>query len=351
MTTPRVSLIVRSVGRDELRDALASAEAQTHLPLEIVVVDATGGTHPAVPEQVGKHQVVFVPGTARRIRPVAANAGLDTARGDLIGFLDDDDELLPDHVAGLVAALASDPECALAFSAARESWPGGEVRHIGNPRVTRLTLHEANAFPPCAALFRRELLAHCRFDESLAACEDWDFWLQVARHTRFRFVPGETAIYRADRGRSAMTSDGDAAERWHNAVRSKWTSERETLIAEVERLFDRALASMADNDAVGAAAMAARTLDAYPYHVGALNLRGTLAAMRGAFDVAARDFEAACEAAPDDPASLVNLAQAHDRRGLASEAKACWRRLLALDPNHPLARAGLTRAPTPGSPT
>jgi len=36
----------------------------------------------------------------------------------------------------------------------------------------------------------------CRFDESLEAAEDWDFWIQL-RLPPFRFVPQETAVYRA----------------------------------------------------------------------------------------------------------------------------------------------------------
>lgn len=339
---PRVSLIIRSVGRDELAEALSSAGAQTHPAVEIIVVDATGGAHPPVPASAGIHPIVFVPGASRRSRPVAANTGLDAASGDYLGFLDDDDLLLPTHVEGLVAVLETDPACALAFSAAQETWPGGETRHVGNARVSRLTLHEACMFPPCAALFRRQLVAHCRFDETLDACEDWDFWLQVARRTSFRYLPRETAIYRADRGQSAMTAgSGGEAGRWHAAVLAKWAHEREALINEVEALFERALERAGCRDTEGAVALAAATLAAYPYHVGALNLRGTLAAMHGDFASAALDYQAAVEAAPEDPASQFNLAQAEERLGRSAQASARYRRVLLLDPVHPQARLRL----------
>lgn len=339
-SAPLVSLIIRSIGREELREALASAGAQTHPSVEIVVVDATGGSHPPLPSFCGSHPVRFVPGTQRRSRPVAANAGLDAAQGDYLGFLDDDDALLPTHVSGLVATLEAEPSIWLAFSAATETWSGGEVRHVGNARVSRLTMHEVCSFPPCAALFRRELVAHCRFDEALDACEDWDFWLQALRYTQCRFVPQESAIYRADRGRSAM-STGANADRWRDTLRAKWAQEHEALVRDVEAMFERALACTERHDTAGAATQAGATLEAYPYHVGALNLRGTLAAMRGDFAAAAADFEHAASAAPDDPASLFNLAQAQERLGRAEEAVSSYRRVLALDPAHVHARARL----------
>jgi glycosyltransferase involved in cell wall biosynthesis len=214
----RASLIVRSVGRPELAEALASAGAQTWPDVEIVVVDAVGGRHPPVPDRVGAHPVIFVAGTSRRSRPIAANAGLDVASGDYLGFLDDDDILLPNHIFRLAAVLDSDPTCGLAFSATREIRPGGEVLHVGHDRFSRLTLMDSCFFPPCAALFRHSLLNRCRFDQSLDAAEDWDFWLQASACTPFRFVPEETAIYRADRGRSAMTAGGLGFNRWTQQI-------------------------------------------------------------------------------------------------------------------------------------
>ena len=341
---PRASLIVRSVGRAELHEALAAAGVQTCASLEIVVVDATGGRHPPVPASSGAHPIVFVPADAPRTRPVAANAGLDAARGDYLGFLDDDDLVLPQHVAGLMAALEAEPACTLAFSIARESRPDATVRRVGHERLSRLMLLEQCFFPPCAALFRRSLLAHCRFDESLQAAEDWDFWLQASRYMPFRFVAQETAIYRAERGRSAMSTGAhDEGERWRNAVLHKWASERAELARETDAAFDQALSMAQQGDTDAAMGHADHVLALYPCHGDALNLRGTLWAMRGNFDAAHRDFHFAVEANPDDPASAFNLAQALQRLGRRDEASAALRRVLALDPSHPHARARLAQ--------
>ncbi len=352
MSSARASLIVRSVSRPELAEALASAGAQTHPDVEIVVVDATGGAHAAVPPRAGRHPVVFVPGRTRRTRPVAANAGLDAASGDYLGLLDDDDLLAPGHVAGLVAALEDDRGAVLAFSGAREVRPGGAVLDVGHERHSRLMLLDACFFPPCAALFRRSVLADCRFDESLDAAEDWDFWLQVGRHGPFRFVAQHSATYRADRGRSAM-SGGEAAsaEDWRARVRDKWAHEREGLLRDVERRFDEALACVQRGDLAGALDLAGRVERLYPWHVGALNLRGTLRAQRGDVAGALPDFAAAVEAAPDDAASLFNLAQAHEHLGHGARAAALYRRVLAVDAAFAPARERLARLSSHGLPS
>ena len=342
MLRARASLIVRSVGRPELAEALAAAGAQTYSGLEVVVVDATGGRHPPVPDRVGPHAVVFVPGNLPRTRPVAANAGLDAASGDYLGFLDDDDTLLPGHVEGLAAALDADPRCALAYCAAREIRQGGVVLRVGHARLSPLTMIESCHFPPCAALFRRSILERCRFDESLEAAEDWDFWIQVALVAPLRFIPQETAVYRADRGRSVMTSGAAAAsERWRDAVRAKWSVERDALLHRVESKFDEALDRWGRGDRAGTLQAVESTLADYPFHVGALNLRGSLRAEAGDFRGARDDFDVAAEAAPEDSASVFNLAQATERMGRVADATLLYRRVLAIDASHPHANARL----------
>ena len=101
---PLVSIVVRSMARASLQEALASIGMQDYERIEAVVVAACGAAHPVPPGTIGNHRVRFVPGESTRSRPQAANAGLDAATGDWITFLDDDDVLLPAHVSGLVEA-------------------------------------------------------------------------------------------------------------------------------------------------------------------------------------------------------------------------------------------------------
>jgi tetratricopeptide (TPR) repeat protein len=349
---PKVSVIVRSAGRPELGEALAAIAAQTCPAIEVVVVDASGGKRVA-PPACGAFPVVFVAGDEPRSRPVAANAGLGAARGEYIGFLDDDDLIAPGHVSGLVTALDAQGDYAVAYAHAREVVQGrGTVAHRAYP-YSRLLLFQDCFLPNNAVLFRREVGERCRFDETLEVCEDWDFWLQASAVSDFLEVPQETAIYRSDLGVSGMggvpgaNRDFAKYERYRAMVAAKWRAEGERLARAVEADFERAGARYAAGDRDGAAAAASSVLARYPYHVGALCLSGTMLALGGDFAAAAQRFERAAAEAPDDAEVRFNLAQALERLGRAAEAQEHYRRALELDPAHAHARARLLQLESP----
>ena len=96
-----MTIVVRTMGRPSLARALAAVAAQTWRPIEIVLVDA--GARGIALEREADVPIRVVTGGLLD-RPRAANAGLTNARGAWIGFLDEDDEIEPDHVALLMAA-------------------------------------------------------------------------------------------------------------------------------------------------------------------------------------------------------------------------------------------------------
>ncbi len=228
---PRVSVVVRSMDRSSLAASLATVSLQTYRPIEIVVVNALGKAHGPVP--VGRAldlEVVEVaePSGGGLLRAAAANAGLDRASGELLLFLDDDDLLLPDHLARLVAALAAHPEAPAAYADVESGTTVGDawrVDHRFAADFDSIRLLFENYLPIHSVLFRRRLLQQsCRVDESFDLFEDWDFWLQLAQIGPFVRVPGVSARYLAPHaaGHSAVFEDSPAARAARERLVDKW---------------------------------------------------------------------------------------------------------------------------------
>ena len=194
------------MGRPELARAMASIAAQTYRPIEIVLVDAAGAGIPA-PRHAGLGVRLVSRGPLDRA--AAANAGLEAARGAWIGFLDEDDELAPEHVASLVS-LAASSGAPVAFSQTRlVDRAGNTTRLLGGP-FDRQALLRSNYIAIHAALFRRTYIeAGARFDPEMVGFEDWDFWLQLATRGEFAFTGDATAIYHAEEGASGSGTGGN----------------------------------------------------------------------------------------------------------------------------------------------
>ncbi len=334
-----VSIIVRSMERTELHDALASIAAQTWPDIEVVVVAASGSTHPPPPTMCGRHPVCFVPAAAPRLRAAAANAGLDRATGTFIGLLDDDDFCLPAHVETLVGALLDTPAAPAAYAIVREIDAAGQRIRLRAQPFSRLLLYQDCYIPSNALLFRRAALAQCRFDERLEICEDWDFWMQLAESGDFAFVPVETAVYRSSLGTSGT---GPGAARVEDRYRhytallaAKWQRRGREAAAQVDAAAAEALELYAQGRWTEAEAAADRVLALYPYDVAALNLKGTFLALHGDIEAALERFRVAAAEMPQDPATRFNLAQALERNGQIREALSEYDRILTLAPHYP----------------
>ena len=224
-----VSIVVRTMGRPALARAFERIAAQTHRPLETVVVDASG----SLGEPPASDTPVIMVRKGRLDRPRAANAGLDAARGDAILFLDEDDEIEPTHIADLVQAMAASRARA-AYSQTRLVDAAGATQRVFGGPFDRMALFRSNYLAIHAVLFERSLAADgCRFDESLAMFEDWDFWLQVAMRTSFGFTGKPTAIYHAAGGQSGAGAgpnlDRDAVLAQRERLMRKWESARRAL--------------------------------------------------------------------------------------------------------------------------
>jgi len=226
---PLVSILIRTCGRPEwLRHALASCAAQTHRPLEVVVVEGGDRSSRAVVESFRDRLEVRYEATGFASGRVHnGNVALALARGEWLNFLDDDDVLFADHVEVLLQA-ARDAGTAAAYGLAweartriadREAARFEEVslatRH--HQRFDRMALWHHNYLPIQSVLFHRRLYErHGGFDEGMDQLEDWNLWTRYSLEDDFVLVEKTTSKYRvpADAGEAARRQAAlDAAYR------------------------------------------------------------------------------------------------------------------------------------------
>jgi glycosyltransferase involved in cell wall biosynthesis len=201
LMSPTISAIVPTYRRaDVVARAVRSALAQTIAPIEVIVVDdePSDAARTAV-AAVGDQRVRYVPHETNRGLSAARNTAIRQARGDLVAFLDDDDEWTPPKLERQLVAMerADAPVVVTSF----EQW----VRPEGSVRVRDLRLdgevlqtllatdmvHMQTLLVPRAAF---DDVGY--FDEQLFHHEDLDMAIRLARRYRFVTVPEAlTTIY------------------------------------------------------------------------------------------------------------------------------------------------------------
>lgn len=226
ISSPSITVMVRSMQRSSLMPALGSVAAQrVDVRVEVLVVNAAGGHHPPLEAACGAFALRLLNQDGPPLdRPVAANLAIDQASGDWLLFLDDDDLLDADHLARLGDALARHPEAAAAYAGVRLTDAEGRTTGELDEPFDDDRLWLANFLPIHAVLFRRAAQRQrgVRFDESLPVYEDWDFWRQLSRGQAFVHVPGVSATYRLIGSSGLSAAQEQVARDGRARIYRKW---------------------------------------------------------------------------------------------------------------------------------
>ena len=119
------------------------------------------------------------------------NIGLDIATGDYITFIDSDDLVSEDYIYHILRKTKKDPDIIYL------SWKGKDREVIMNPRPPRWN---------CAVwcrVYKRELIEHIRFDETLKIAEDFDFNKRIKADTTMSI---KKQIYFYERRKGSLTN-------------------------------------------------------------------------------------------------------------------------------------------------
>lgn len=206
-SAPLVSIVIPTRNRQGLlREAVQSVLDQTWRNLELIIVD--DGSTDATPEVVSA--------LGARVRSVrtsgvgvaaARNLGLAAARGELIGFLDDDDIFFSEKIAAQVALLNSQPQAVSAHCRYHFMHESGAIMHhcgvLPAGSVSRQLIRSNFIWSGAPLIRRAPLLSEGGFDERLSAAADFDLWLRLSRRGSFVCSQRLLGAYRLTAGSMA----------------------------------------------------------------------------------------------------------------------------------------------------
>ena len=205
---PLVSVVVRTKNRPGLlKTALKSIAAQDHRPIEVVLVNDGGCALEIETIKTVLHNcdLCYVHFQASKGRAAAGNAGIAAAKGKYIGFLDDDDEFLPDHLSSLVACLNENGN-EIAYADTEIVSQAVDVG-VGRTEIKERKIFASydfsykdlvieNYIPLISILFLTDVLKQVGgFDTEFDLYEDWDLLLRLGEHISFHHIRKATSIY------------------------------------------------------------------------------------------------------------------------------------------------------------
>ncbi len=188
-----ISVVIPTFNRkNRVIQAIESVCNQTHPPSQVVVVD-DGSTDDTAQMIQNSYPEITLLEQCNRGVSAARNAGIAVAKGDWIAFLDSDDRWLPEKLARQVAELKRCEGVQLCHC--DEIWirNGRRVnpRNVHKKRGGHIFEHclPRCCISPSATLMRRGLFSELgEFDETLPACEDYDYWLRLCTHYPVHYI-------------------------------------------------------------------------------------------------------------------------------------------------------------------
>ncbi|MBD3426746.1 MAG: glycosyltransferase [Candidatus Omnitrophica bacterium] len=211
---PTVSVILPTFNRANiLRRSIDSVLGQTYSDFELIIVDDGSSDNTAeLVAGVNDPRIKYIKHENNSGLPAARNTGLKHARGRFIAFQDDDDQWLEDRLKVQVSLLNKTDEDTGVVYCDSIKMEQGVKSYLYSPSRSGKSgdLHHdflmGNFVTVIATLVKREcFLKVGNFDESLPSFEDWDMWLRISKHFKFRYSDEPLVIVHITEG--SMTAD------------------------------------------------------------------------------------------------------------------------------------------------
>ncbi len=199
-----VSVVIPTHNRAELlMRAIKSVQAQSYRNLEIIVVsdgstDNTGDKVQVAQKKDDRIRLIEL--KASQGGSAARNAGIDYSHGELIAFLDDDDEWSTEKIRKQVELINSNADIGLVYTGVNIIYVNEGVEYVSNGKehgdLKRRILLDNCIGTTSSVLCRKSLLEEVGgFDRSLGALQDYDLWIRCCQKAAVELLPEPCVNY------------------------------------------------------------------------------------------------------------------------------------------------------------
>jgi len=196
----KISLVTPSYNQGVfLTSTIKSVIDQNYPDLEYLVID--GGSSDNSVDIIKRYEKSLTYWISERDHGQceAINKGWRRVTGEIIGYLNSDDLLLPGSLNRVSSFFENNPHVDFIYGNAIYIDKDGKTigRLNGQPFDLRRLLLRIQTIPQPAMFFRRKLLDEIGYlDENLHYTMDFDFWLKIAKIYTIEYVPQDLAAMR-----------------------------------------------------------------------------------------------------------------------------------------------------------
>jgi glycosyltransferase involved in cell wall biosynthesis len=205
---PLVSIIIPTYKRSELLNtAINSVLDQTYSFIEVIIVDDNNpesvyrkNTEELMKQYDTNNRVKYIKHDYSKNGSAARNTGIKNSNGEYIGFLDDDDQFLPEKINLQIDKLSKlDQDWGGVYCSIEKFMNSKSIKKYQGFKEGKLTkellLMEIPFFAGSSLLVKRKVMIELGgFDESFQRHQDWEFLIRFFRKYKLAFL-NEILVY------------------------------------------------------------------------------------------------------------------------------------------------------------
>ena len=199
---PKVSVVITTFKREELylKRCIDSIIKQTYKNLEVIIVDDNPGTNEfsrqiemnVLPYYKG---LIYIKHERNQGAQVSRNDGIKKATGELVAFIDDDDEWIQDKLSQQVYLYLNTENCGLVYCKGISRFEQEDGSYIDKPYITANNFSKEVSFDDLLyadrigttsqALIKKIVFEDVGyFDLKQPARQDYELWIRISKKYR-----------------------------------------------------------------------------------------------------------------------------------------------------------------------